>query len=52
MNNSINIDGLTRLLQDNLYEAINTKSVDELKTLDWLTYETDFFLENKYKKAS
>ena len=48
----MNLDKLPVLFQDAIHEAIKEKSLEELQTLDWFTWETDFFLEQKYEKAS
>ncbi|VAW66549.1 hypothetical protein MNBD_GAMMA10-3051 [hydrothermal vent metagenome] len=45
MNGHINFEILSASLQDSLIKALKDKSVDELKVLDWLSWETDFFIE-------
>ncbi len=52
MENFVGLNKLQELFQDAIHEAVKEKSLEELQTLDWFTLETDFFLEQKYKKAS
>ncbi len=55
MNGYVNFEVLSESLQDSLLETLKNKSVDELKMLDWLTWETDFFIEqnqDSFNKAA
>ncbi len=45
MNGYINFEVLSESMQDSLIETLKNKSVDELKALDWFSWETDFFIE-------
>ena len=45
MNGNINFEVLSESIQDSLIETLKDKSVDELKVLDWFSWETDFFIE-------
>ena len=45
MNGYYNFENLAESLQDSLLETLKDKSVDELKVLDWFSWETDFFIE-------
>jgi len=52
MKTFVDLDGVSTQLQEVLYKTFAEMSVEELKTLDWFTWEADFFLEDEYKQAA
>ncbi len=48
----MNTESISEIFQKAIYEALKDKPIEELKTLDWFTWETDFFLEEKCDKAA
>lgn len=49
MNGYVNFEMLIESLQDSMLETLGDKSLDELKALDWFSWETDFFIEQNKK---
>ncbi len=52
MKNSVDLSGVSIQLQEVLYKTFVDMPVKELKTLDWFTWETDFFLEKKHERVA
>ena len=52
MNNKIDFDLLNNKLTQALLECFEDMTIDELKKLDWLTLETDFFISKDQTKAA
>lgn len=47
MNGFIDFENLSKSLQEGLKASLSDKSPEELKSLDWFSWETDFFIEQK-----
>ena len=50
--NNYSADKLENALNKGLEKAFSGKTIDELKALDWLTWDTDSVLEQKTKQAA
>ena len=48
----VDTEKLAVLLQNSLSEVLKDKPLCELKSLDWFSWETDFFIEQKNKEAA
>ena len=52
MDTSIEFGCLQNALEDSLSQCLENMTPEDLKALDWFTWETDFFLEQKNIKAA
>lgn len=52
MKTSIDFESLQNALVDSLIQCLENMPTDDLKALDWLTLETDHFLEQSHIKAA
>jgi len=53
MNDKLNFESLATKLETNITATFNEMPINELKKIDWLTWETDFFIEkDKPKKIA
>ena len=48
----VDTEKLAVLLKESLTEILQDSDTSELKSLDWFTWETDFFIVQKNKKAA
>ena len=52
MKDNINFDIFTENIQEAISKTFESMPLDELKKIDWLTLETDFFIEKDKIKAA
>jgi len=52
MNKGIKFEVLSESIQCSLKETLKNKSINELKVLDWFSWETDFFIEQSKVRTS
>ncbi len=52
MKTFVDLDGVSTQLQEALYKTFVDMPIEELKILDWCTWEADLFLENKCRQAA
>ena len=48
----INYNKLSETLKTSFNKTFSQMTIEELKKLDWFTYETDFFIEKDKKKEA
>ncbi len=47
-----NYDSLLSLFEKSLNESFNELTLDELKKIDWLCWNSDFFIEQDQQQAA